>query len=996
VESDCKSTMVDMQKSVFATIIVPTFNQAAYLPAALDSILAQTDDDWEAIIVNDGSTDETAQIADSYSQRDARIRCIHKRNGGVASALNTGLAYAKGEWVHWLSSDDMFEPNKLELNRIWIGRHPRTSFFFSYFTLLNDVTGVRDKRDLWGPIPDAAHQLLTLFYRNYISGISICVNRKAWELVGYFDESLRYGQDYDQWLRLLQQHQGCFIPKWTVISRNHAEQGSETFPDACYFDTAKATIRFINEHSFKELVPWLDFNNREAVHKAVSYALDVASDRTAFLYSLGAHPALVLRVVEWVFSTACADSYLRAYVQRRVAENSLAEGDDDWVWMWRKLAAAIHPDGRACIYQPLEPIQIELREYCQRLLRGERSATPLRDYLVKFEDATPSDLEVLGTGGPRVVFLLGSESSLETYVPVLCRLADRGARIVVLAQASEQSSVFWQQHAWGDLLSIEAYGRDCLPWLGTVELMVALPGNTIPLWLGGLAGIELSSHETGERVEEYVADAYFSPISKKRPVIFLERVLWGGGAERVVMDVVRYLDRRSYQPIILTMFDEHVAPPKLPSYVLTYNRHNFDSAEHRAPEVVLKSPRRWLVAKIRGVYHLVLSDSLRSRLRLRQRCSSLRRSILRHVGRDHPLPGNDSISYRTGCAADAHQKGYSLDYIGAAAHHNKNVETVLKALNEFGSDAVLVAVMEEAAVAAWLAQGGRRFPYIASLHTFESKCMADIYSTKARWRAESNWLSTACDRAQAVTLPSDGCVEDLRRNFSVAGHNIQKLWNPVDCVGVRRLSFQQEADALAWRDQTEGFRLVHVGRLDPQKNHDLLLDVCIELKRRGVQISLALVGEGHDRQRIEKRIVELGLSSEVTLVGERKNPFPWIKAANVLVLTSHFEAFALVLVEAMVCGTPVVSVDCPAGPAEILANGEYGLLVSNYNSAVMADAVERLIVDAELSQQLVVRGYERAEMFDIKKIVQQWQSLIDTVPAAIDDQQIHQSLESCS
>lgn len=969
-----------MRKPIFASIIIPTFNQARYLPAALDSLLAQTDGDWEAIVVNDGSTDETFEIAESYRHRDARIRCIHKSNGGVASALNAGLACARGDWIHWLSSDDMFEPTKLEINQLWIKRHPETKFFFSYFTLLRHATGVREKRDLWGPIPDPAHQLLTLFYRNFISGITICVNRWAWQSVGCFDESLHYAQDYDQWLRLLQRYQGRFIPEWTVISRNHADQGSEVFPDACYFDTAKAAIRFINEHSFQELVPWLDFKNKKEVRRAVSYALEVASDRTAFLYSLGAHPALILRVVEWVFSPHCDDVDLRSLVRQRVAENSLAEGRDDWVWMWRQLATIMHPEGRPCTYHPVSPVDLALREYRQRLLRSEPSAASLRNYLIKFESTTPNDLTALGEFGPRVAFLLAG-GSLEMYVPVLHRLAERGTRIVVLVLADSQSSVFWQQHAWGELIGVGAYDQDCLPWLGEVELVVDLSGEGIPLWLGGLAGIELAPYETVDRVEQYLVDTYYAPVTKRRPVVFLERVLWGGGAERVVLDVVSHLDRQRYHPVILTMFDEHTSSPKLPSHVSTYSACSFANTETGVPCDLTKLPlRQRQLAAMHHIYHRVMPANLRNKLRLGQRLMGLRQALLTRIARDNPSSPSGFVTRGGNNVVEVHDDANSLDYIGAAVHHNTNAEAVLKTVAEVGSDAVLVAVMEEAAVTAWLAQGGRRIPYLVSLHTFESQCMVDIYSVPMRRRAESHWLSSACNHAHAVTLPSDGCVEDLRHNFSVTSDNIRKLWNPVDCAVVRRLSFQHEAEALAWSDHADVFRLVHVGRLDPQKNHDLLFDACVELKRRGLRLSLTLVGEGHDRRRIEKRIAELGIAGEVTLVGERKNPFPWIRAADALVLTSRFEAFALVLVEAMVCGTPVVSVDCPAGPAEVLNNGEYGLLVPNNNSTALADAIERLMDNSELCQNFVTRGYERAAVFDIKQIVKEWQSLIDAVP----------------
>src|SRR4029079_11791301 len=81
----------------FATIIIPTYNQEAFLAQALESVLSQTDADWEAIIVNDGVTNGSAEVAESYVRRDGRIRCINKPNGGVASALNVGLTNARGD-----------------------------------------------------------------------------------------------------------------------------------------------------------------------------------------------------------------------------------------------------------------------------------------------------------------------------------------------------------------------------------------------------------------------------------------------------------------------------------------------------------------------------------------------------------------------------------------------------------------------------------------------------------------------------------------------------------------------------------------------------------------------------------------------------------------------------------------------------------------------------------------------------------------------------------
>jgi len=107
-------------------------------------------------------------------------------------------------------------------------------------------------------------------------------------------------------------------------------------------------------------------------------------------------------------------------------------------------------------------------------------------------------------------------------------------------------------------------------------------------------------------------------------------------------------------------------------------------------------------------------------------------------------------------------------------------------------------------------------------------------------------------------------------------------------------------------------------------------------------------------------------------------------AADALLLTSRFEAFALVLLEAMVCETPVVSVDCPVGPSEVLNNGEFGLLVPLNDPIAMADAVERLMDDPQLVLRLKKTGHERAISFDVKNIVPLWETLIDETPAILE------------
>lgn len=96
------------------SVIVPVYNMEEYIGRTIDSIVGQTYENLEAIIVDDGSTDGTADILNRHAQQDARVRIIHKANGGVSSARNVGLANARGQYIAWLDADDWFEPEMIE------------------------------------------------------------------------------------------------------------------------------------------------------------------------------------------------------------------------------------------------------------------------------------------------------------------------------------------------------------------------------------------------------------------------------------------------------------------------------------------------------------------------------------------------------------------------------------------------------------------------------------------------------------------------------------------------------------------------------------------------------------------------------------------------------------------------------------------------------------------------------------------------------------------
>ena len=127
------------------SVVMPVFNGESHLAGALDSLLAQDYADWEAVVVDDGSTDATASVAERYASRDGRVRLVRQQNGGVSSARTRGMDEAKGEWIAWLDADDAFDPGALSLVASLIEGHPACSCFqFPYLEISR--TGGGDRR----------------------------------------------------------------------------------------------------------------------------------------------------------------------------------------------------------------------------------------------------------------------------------------------------------------------------------------------------------------------------------------------------------------------------------------------------------------------------------------------------------------------------------------------------------------------------------------------------------------------------------------------------------------------------------------------------------------------------------------------------------------------------------------------------------------------------------------------------------------------------------
>ena len=184
-------------------IVVPAFDAEPYLAEALDSLLAQTFEDWRAVVINDGSSDDTGAIAEAYAQRDSRILVVQQPNRGLSAARNVGLATCRGVYYAFLDADDRWRPQKLE-QQLDYARRTNAEFVFCGYETFGSGANPAHTPD-WDKLCDrytAAQMVRLLVRRNFILPSCTLIHSSVLDAVGAFDETLRTASDWDLWLRI--------------------------------------------------------------------------------------------------------------------------------------------------------------------------------------------------------------------------------------------------------------------------------------------------------------------------------------------------------------------------------------------------------------------------------------------------------------------------------------------------------------------------------------------------------------------------------------------------------------------------------------------------------------------------------------------------------------------------------------------------------------------------------------------------------------------------
>jgi GT2 family glycosyltransferase len=209
------------------SVIVPAFNAARTVGSTIRSVLAQTRQDFEVVVVDDGSTDSTIELVREF-ERDPRIRLLRQSNGGPSAARNTGIAAARGGYVSMLDADDLWLPEYLELMGAALDEAPGAVLAYTDAWVLDDASGRIRRRSAMSYQRPPKHVgsprelFLLLLERNFIY-TSVTVRRATLEQVGGYDESLGASEDWELWLRIAALGAPLIcVPGMLAIHRNHA------------------------------------------------------------------------------------------------------------------------------------------------------------------------------------------------------------------------------------------------------------------------------------------------------------------------------------------------------------------------------------------------------------------------------------------------------------------------------------------------------------------------------------------------------------------------------------------------------------------------------------------------------------------------------------------------------------------------------------------------------------------------------------------------------
>ena len=310
-------SIIDNQKLI--SVIIPTFNRENLIKDAINSVLEQTYQNFEILIIDDGSTDDTSDVVKSIG--DTRIKYIYQENAGVSRARNNGIENAQGEYIAFLDSDDFWHPEKLEKQATVLDQNSDADIVTNssqYQTFQNDLICI--KNNLAKNQKEVISMMLLCQDMVYTGTPVLCVRKRIFEKSGVFDEEMRFCEDWDLFFRMALVGKVYNIPEILTYVRSHKDNVTKT-SSVNKFKEGK--LRFLNKAFSNELLPsdMLQLKKRAysyawwsfaywALYKSKEYTIA----RECFWKTLKYNP---FKIFDVGFAIAFIFSYLPAIVLRK-------------------------------------------------------------------------------------------------------------------------------------------------------------------------------------------------------------------------------------------------------------------------------------------------------------------------------------------------------------------------------------------------------------------------------------------------------------------------------------------------------------------------------------------------------------------------------------------------------------------------------------------------------------------------------------------------------
>ncbi len=261
----------------------------------------------------------------------------------------------------------------------------------------------------------------------------------------------------------------------------------------------------------------------------------------------------------------------------------------------------------------------------------------------------------------------------------------------------------------------------------------------------------------------------------------------------------------------------------------------------------------------------------------------------------------------------------------------------------------------------WMADKPGRL-YLSDHNQLSISCVRELHTPALLLRAT---MRCTYPFASGIIAVSEGVKQDMCNLGGLADARVRVIYNPT-AIGV-----SPHREPLAIRQQLWGTGFDHhilsAGTFKEQKDHATLIKA-FALLPASLNAKLTILGEGSLRAELEALVLHLGLEDSVAMPGFEVDPYPWFRSADLFVLSSRWEGFGNVIVEALECGLPIVSTDCQSGPAEILENGRYGKLVPIQHPNALAAAITQSLNTTHDREILM----HRAKDFTVSVIADQY------------------------